>query len=91
MFMVFNATFNNISVISRRLHSIAKIGYGYLFLGEIDLRYKGRSVCVSNYLLNSFEEPMNSLIREVVQPLPPQPKNEVPLSRFKYVCMKSSY
>jgi hypothetical protein len=52
--MVVNATFNNISAISWRLHSIAKIGYGCLFLGDIDLRYKTRSVCGSNYLLSSF-------------------------------------
>jgi len=52
--MVFNATFNNISVITWRLHSIAKIGNCYLFIGEIDLSYKTRFVCGSNYLLSSF-------------------------------------
>ena len=38
--MVDNATFNNSSAISCRLHSIAKIGYDYIFLGDIDLSYK---------------------------------------------------
>ena len=52
--MVVNAIFNNISAISWRLHSIDKIGYCYLFLGDIDLSYKTRSDCGSNYLLSSF-------------------------------------
>ena len=88
--MVLNVTFNNILVISWRLHSITKIGYSYLFLGEIDLSYKTRSVCGSNYLLFSFRRANEFLCpRDCTSPSPPlHPKNEVRFVMFKYVWMK---